>query len=69
MSKAAQISSATLGVAFMLIISDLPPVGDATKTGGDTYCCGQAQDSFGLDLFCKSRNLDNASSVYPYEGR
>ena len=32
---------------------------------GDTYCCGQAQDSFGLDLFCKSCNLSKGSSVYP----
>ena len=46
------------------IVSDLPRVEDATKTEGNTYCRGQAQDPFGLDLFCKSRDLDNVSSVY-----
>lgn len=33
----------------------------------DIYCCGQAQDSFRLNLFCKSRNLNNPSSVYHCE--
>lgn len=53
----------------LLTVNDLLVIEEgAEKMDGDTYCCGQAQDSFGLDLFCKPRDLDNASSVCPCEG-
>ena len=55
MLKAAQMSSATLGVALVLSKS-MTCGGVHNKEDGGTYCCGQAQYSFGLDLFCKPRN-------------